>query len=81
MCLGLSTAPNDYISLSEEIIFQPGPGPRTICRPVSIEDDVVIEAEEMFLIILNTSDTRVSLTVENSRASIFITDNDNGIYG
>lgn len=81
MCLGLSTAPNDYTSLSEEITFPPGTGPQTICRSVSVEDDVVIEAEEMLLIILNTSDTRVSLTVENSRASIFITDNDNGIYG
>lgn len=79
MCLGLSIAPSDYISLSEEITFTPATGPQTVCRPVSIEDDMVIEAEETFVVNLATSDTRVSLTAENSRASISITDNDNGI--
>ena len=76
----LSTAPNDYTSLSEDISFQPATTSQRICTSVTVDDDMVLEAEETFLIILETSDTRVILIAENSRTSVRISDNDDGIY-
>ena len=75
----LSAAPNDYVPLNEVITFQPTPALQTDCRLVLVIDDVVLEADEEFLISLETSDPRVILTMENTTVSVTIADNDEGI--
>lgn len=72
------TAPRDYISLNEDITFHPAANVQTECRMVVIIDDMVLEADEEFLILLETNDSRVSLTMDNATASVFITDNEQG---
>ena len=83
MCLNstLSAAPNDYVSLDEEIIFPPSTANlQTRCRQITVNDDMILEAaEEMFSVLLETDDPHVSLAVENSRATVTLTDNDAGI--
>ena len=61
------------------VIFQPATGSQSMCRTVTIVDDIVLEGEEIFYVILETTDARVSLTLANSRASIVITDNDDSM--
>ena len=65
------------------IVFPPLPDddPQIVCIDVSINNDNVLEMEEeLFLVVLESDDQRVSLTVENDRASVIITDNDAGMH-
>ena len=73
------TAPNDYTTLNEVVTLQLAANSQTVCRAVTINDDLVLESMEIFLLTLVTSDPRVVLTVENSRAPVIITDNDGGM--
>ena len=74
------TAPNDYTSVNEVVTLQPAANSQSVCRAVTINDDLVLESMETFLLILVTSDPRVVLTLENSRAPVIITDNDGGMF-
>lgn len=65
------------------IVFPPSTDddPQIVCIDVSINNDNVLEMEEeLFLVVLESDDQRVSLTVENDRASVIITDNDAGMH-
>ena len=64
------------------IVFPPLPDDdsQIVCIDVSIHNDNVLEMEEEFLVVLESDDQRVSLTVENDRASVIITDNDAGMH-
>lgn len=76
----LSAASSDYVSLNEAITFQPAANMQTECTPVTVIDDAILESEERFLISLETTDPRVILTMENTIASVSITDNDEGTF-
>ena len=76
----LYTAPNDFSSLNEVVTFLPANGSQSICNLVTVVDDIVLEGEETFFVSLEATDARVMLTVENSRASVVISDNDDGMF-
>ena len=50
----------------------------TMCTSITILEDNVLESGERFVVILESFDPRVVIAEESSRASVFITDNDEG---
>jgi len=67
-----STAPNDYSASTHQLTFQPGITQQ--CADISIVEDVILENDEMFTVLLNTTDQAVVLST--ATATIIITDND-----
>ena len=51
-----------------------------MCSSLTILDDSVLENEERIMVILETYDLRVLISEENGRASVAITDNDDGEF-
>ena len=49
-----------------------------MCTSLSITDDRVLESDESVTIVLETNDPRVSISEEDSRATVVISDNDDG---
>ena len=75
------TAGLDYNFLVDNITFPVAAGPtHTMCSNLTILEDSVIENEEIFLVLLEASDPRVSVTEENSRVLVVISDNDDGLW-
>ena len=65
------TAPGDYISVSFPVIFMPDElTNRMLCVNVTIIPDSVVENDEMFRIVLNSSDSAVVLTQSTSTVDI-----------
>ncbi len=69
-------APMDFIALSVSILIASSPA--RICRNVTIVDDSVVEnQQEVFLLTLNTTDVRI--VFDRATASVVIQDNDGEI--
>lgn len=51
-----------------------------MCSSLTILDDSVLENEQRIMVILETYDPRVLISEENGRASVVITDNDDGEF-
>ena len=66
------SAPDDYTSVEDVIIFSPGINES--CTMIPIVDDSVLENDEVFSVILSTTDSDVSL--DPSSATVTIVDND-----
>ena len=71
------TAEDDYGSLISNVSFT-AESSSTMCTSLSITDDRVLESDESITILLETNDPRVSISEENSRATVVISDNDDG---
>ena len=67
-----SPAPGDYDAITEVLIFSASVN--RICRNVSSVDDDILEEDEDFTLILNTTDGSVNLNPDE--ASVTITDDD-----
>ena len=67
------TAPDDYTSVEDVIIFSPGIN-ESCTTMIPIVDDSVLENDEVFNVILSTTDSDVSL--DPSSATVTIVDND-----
>ena len=62
----------DYTATTMTVVFAPGESVKTVSVP--IEDDVELEALEMFFATLTTTDTHVELF--NSSANVSIVDDE-----
>ena len=71
------TAEDDYGSLISNVSFT-AESPSTMCTSLSITDDIVLESDESVTIVMETNDPRVSISEEDSRATVVISDNDDG---
>ena len=71
------TAEDDYGSLISNVSFT-AESSSIMCTSLSITDDRVLESDESVTIVLETNDPRVSISEEDSRATVVISDNDDG---
>ena len=68
-----STAPNDYTSVENVLIFSPGIN-ESCTTVIPIIDDSVLENDEVFSVMISTTDSDVSL--DPASANVTIVDND-----
>ena len=61
----------DFNGASNVLTFPPVSGSRTDCSAFSIIDDEVKEDDENFTISLNSTDRRISITVDEATVTIF----------
>lgn len=59
-----------------ELVFGPGSTQGRECGAFSLIDDLIVEATEMFNVLLNTFDSQVNINDTASSSVIVITDSD-----
>ena len=81
-CLTLpSAAGEDYSPVaSETVTFSPG-GSTTVCLPVELTDDEVLEGEETFPVVIESVSPSPGVVIgSRERADVNIQDNDGTLY-
>ncbi len=64
----------DFEHTSQPLLFFPGPSGAKECANISIIDDQILEGDEMFNVVINSSD--ISVGISPSIAAIIILDED-----
>ena len=80
-----SVAPGDFSLLTEQLTFNPGNGSQHDCAIIMVENDLILEDDESFSVVLTTTDpdiirfgpniTVVTITDDDSKQSCNIHDN------
>ena len=74
------TAGEDYAPLNSNVSFGAEAASHTMCTTLSIHDDRVLESDETVIVLMETKDPRVLIPEENHRATVVISDNDDGQF-
>ena len=77
MELVFSIAPGDFLSLVDQLIFNPGNGLQRDCATITVTNDTILEDDELFSVVLTTTDPDV--TISPNTAVVTLT-NDDGKY-
>ena len=71
----LITAQDDYIPVSNmELTFQPAPTPQPQCDDIQLENDNIVESDEIFRVILSSTDSAV--VTDPNTATVTISNDD-----
>ena len=62
------SAPSDYTPIVEDLVFTSSDDRR--CRTIQTGDDSILETDEEFSLMLNTSDSSVTLSPEIANVTI-----------
>ena len=73
----ISIVNEDFVSLNEELVFDPNQGTLRQCVCIKILDDSTSESDEGFSVEISSSDPVV---FQSRRTSVIILDNDNGMF-
>ena len=72
-----STAPSDFLLLTNQLTFNPGSGLQRDCATITVVSDTILEDDESFSVVLTTTDPDV--TIDPNTAVVTLT-NDDGKY-
>ena len=72
----ISIVDEDFVSLNEELVFDPNQGTLRQCVCIKILDDSTSESDEGFSVVISSSDPVV---FQSHCTSVIILDNDNGM--
>ena len=62
MELVFSIAPDDFLSLTNQLTFNPGNGLQRDCATITAGSDTILEDDESFSVVLTTTDPDVTIS-------------------
>ena len=74
MELVFSIAPGDFLSLVDQLTFNPGSGLQRDCATITVGRDITLEDDESFSVVLTTTDPDV--IISRNTTVVTITDDD-----
>ena len=57
-----SVAPGDFSLLTEQLTFNPGNGSQQDCAIIMVENDLTLEDDERFSVVLTTTDPAITIS-------------------
>ena len=77
MKLVFSIAPGDFLSLVDQLTFNPGSGLQRDCATITVGNDTILEDDESFSVVLTSTDPDVTI---NPNTAVVTLTNDDGKY-
>ena len=77
MELVFSIAPGDFLSLVDQLTFNPGSGLQRDCATITVGSDTILEDDESFSVVLTSTDPDVTI---NPNTAVVTLTNDDGKY-
>ena len=74
---GVSIASGDFLSLVDQLTFNPGNGFQRDCATITVGSDAILEDDESFSVVLTTTDPDVTISPNTTVVTLT---NDDGKY-
>ena len=72
-----STAPDDFLLLTNQLTFNPGSGLQQDCATITVVSDTILEDDERFSVVLTTTDPDVTI---DPNTTVITLNNDDSKY-